>query len=163
MHKPDQLKRVLLAHVPGLQADPDRLAIFVDKGKVICRGTKSLSFAYEYTLNIVIQDYTGTHNELMMPILAWVAEQQPDLFDRPPHEAISFESEILDADASDVSIDLQLSERVLVERGEDGKYQVRHLDDGRTPDAFAGVCGVNLWYGMLGEDIIVERPADSAE
>jgi len=34
MEKPDTLRRVLLAHVPQLGADPSKLSLFVDKGRV---------------------------------------------------------------------------------------------------------------------------------
>jgi hypothetical protein len=159
MHKPEALKRVLLERVPTLKDNPERLSIFVDKGKLVARATTTLSFEYHYTLNVVIQDYAGSHDALMLPILVWIAEAQPDLLERAPNEPLTFESELLDSDASDVSLDLQLSERVLVERKQDGTgYNVRHLEDGRAPDAFAGVCGATLWQLELGDDVLFESP-----
>jgi hypothetical protein len=154
LRKPDALKRVLLAHVPGLRDDPASLALFVDKGKVIARGTGSLSFEYGYTLNIVAQDYAGDIDALVLPILVWIAEAQPDLLDRAPNQPFTFESEILDGDTADVSIDLELTERVLVERNSEGGVNIRHLDDARVPDAFAGACGATLWQGLLVDEAL---------
>ncbi|SDA21556.1 phage tail protein [Sphingomonas sp. NFR15] len=153
MKKPEGLKRLLLAAVPGLAADPTRLAMFIDKGKLTARGTGTLSFEYSYTLNIVVQDYSGEIDDLMVPIVAWVAEMQPDLLDRAPNEPFTFESEILDGDAADVSIDLELTEAVRVVRKPEGGFTATHLDEPSREDAFAGVCGVNLWQLLLREDM----------
>jgi len=151
--KPEGLKRLLLAAVPGLAADPTRLAMFIDKGKLTTRANGSLSFEYSYTLNIVVQDYSGEIDALMVPLIAWVAEQQPDLLERDPREPFTFESEILDGDAADVSIDLELTEAVRVVRLPEGGYTATHLDEPSRDDAFPGVCGVNLWQLLLREDM----------
>lgn len=164
MKKPEGLKRLLLASVPGLQNDPTRLAMFIDKGKLTTRANGSLSFEYSYTLNIVVQDYSGDIDALMVPLLAWVSEMQPDLMERDPREPFTFESEILDSDAADVSIDLELTEPVRVTRREGGGYEVTHLPEPSRGDAFEDVCGVNLWRLLLREEMIepsvITIPAD---
>lgn len=152
--KPEGLKRLLLAAVPGLAADPTRLAMFIDKGKLATRANGSLSFEYSYTLNIVVQDYSGEIDDLMVPLLAWISEQQPDLLERDPREPFTFESEILDSDAADVSIDLELTEAVRVVRKPEGGFTATHLDEPGRDDAFDGVCGVNLWRLLLLEDMV---------
>lgn len=153
MKKPDGLRRLLLAAVPGLAADPARLSMFVDKGSIEARAG-SLSFEYGYTLNIVVQDYSGDIDALMVPILAWVAEQQPDLLERDPRKPFSFEAELLDSEAADVSIDLQLTEAVRVLHLPEGGYQATHLDEPSRADAFDDVCGVNLWQLLLREEMV---------
>lgn len=153
MKKPDGLKRVLLAAVPGLAADPTRLSIFVDKGKIGARGTGSLSFEYSYTLNVVLQDYAGDVDALMVPVLAWIAEVQPELFDKDPREPFSFEVELLDGAAVDVSIDLDLTELVRVVPKPGGGYFVTHLDEPRAIDAFDDVAGINLRHLLLSDDV----------
>ncbi|MFA6125079.1 MAG: phage tail protein [Sphingomonas sp.] len=152
MKKPEGLRRLLLKVVPGLAADPSNLSMYIDKGSISARAG-SLSFEYGYTLNVVVQDYAGDIDALMVPILAWVAEQQPDLIERDPRKPFSFECEILDTDAADVSIDLELTEAVRVERRAGGGYLPTHLDEPSRDDAFPGVCGVNLWQVLLREEM----------
>jgi hypothetical protein len=154
MKKPDGLRRLLLAAVPGLAADPSRLSMFIDKGKLSFRASGTLSFEYAYTLNIVVQDYAGDVDALMVPLLAWIAEQQPDLLERDPREPFTFESEILDSDAADVSIDLQLTEAVRVTPKVGGGFDTTHLDEPSRADEFEEVCGVTLLRLLLREEML---------
>lgn len=151
MRKPDTLKALLLASIPALAERPENLLMFIDKGKVACRATRSLSFEYRYKLNIVVQDYAGDVDALFVPILAWVADNQPDLLERDQQEPFTFESEILDSDCADVSIDLELTERVRVDRLAGGGLSITHLDEPSRVDAFPGVDGVSLWQGVLAD------------
>jgi hypothetical protein len=146
--KPESLKALLLDSVPGLKDKPENLAMFIDKGRIAARLTDSLSFEYRYTVNVVVQDYAGDVDALFVPLLAWVAEQQPDLLERDQQEPFSFESQILDGDLADVSIDLELTERVKVARTEEGLV-VTHLDEPSRLDEFAGASGATLWAGIL--------------
>lgn len=152
MKKPEGLRRLLLKAVPALATDPANLSMYIDKGSVSARAG-SLSFEYGYTLNVVVQDYSGDIDALMVPILAWIAEQQPDLIERDPRKPFSFECEILDTDAADVSIDLELTEAVRVERQPSGGYRATHLEEPSREDAFSGVAGVHLWQALLHDQI----------
>lgn len=148
MKKPESLKALLLASVPGLADKPENLSMFIDKGRIAARLTGSLSFEYRYTVNVVVQDFSGDVDALFVPLLAWVADQQPDLLERDQQEPFSFESEILDGDLADISIDLELTERVKVARTDDGLV-VTHLDEPCRADEFADVRGVKLWQLLL--------------
>lgn len=152
MNKPDGLKRLLLAAVPGLAADPSRLAMFIDKGRIAAR-PGGLSFEYHCQLNIVVQDYAGGDDALFVPILAWIAEQQPDLLQRADGEPFTFESEILDGDARDVSIYLQLSEAVRVTPKEGGGFNSEPIPEYRDSDSFPGICCVPLRQIYLEDDL----------
>lgn len=158
MKKPDALKRLLLRVVPQLATAPENLALYVDAGRVAARTGATLSFEYRYKLNLVAQDFTGDRNALVVPLLAWIAEAQPDLLDRPDSEPFTFESEILDGDAADLSITLDLTERVSVTPRAEGGYSVDHLDDGMPADLdrFEGVCGVALWQLLLRDELIAQ-------
>lgn len=147
MKKPEGLRRLLLA--TALKDQPEKLQMFVDRGGITCRRGRDLAFQYGYTLSIFVEGYTGEVNALMVPILAWVAEQQPDLLDKPPYQPFTFESETLDANSADVSIDIDLTERVLVDRTGKSTFVARHLDEPVIADAFPGVCGVSLVAGLL--------------
>lgn len=163
MKKPDSLKRLLLLTVAQLAENPENLALYVDEGKVAATSGASLSFEYRYKLNLVAQDFAGDRNALIVPLLAWIAEVQPDLLERPGAEPFTFECELLDGDSVDISITLDLTERVSVRTRPEGGFEVNHLDD-PTPDAldrFDGVCGVNLWQLFLRDELIAQsaRPA----
>lgn len=152
MKKPDILRSMLLTSVPSIGAAPETLSMFIDKGRVAARLTKSLSFEHRYTLNIVVQDYAGDMNTLFVPLLAWIAHYQPDLFERGEQEPFTFEAEILDGDCADVSINLELTERVRVER-DGSQLTPKHLDEPSRADTFDDVTTAPLWCGVL-DDVI---------
>lgn len=147
MKKPDSLKAVLLRSVKPLADNPENLTLFIDRGAIGCRAG-SLSFQYSYTLNVVVQDFAGNIDTLIVPILGWIAENQPELLQKGDSQPFTFEAEILDGDLCDVSIDIALTERVRVTPAQGGVH-VTHLDDTLPPDAFPGVVGVRLIDGVV--------------
>ena len=56
MNKLKSLRDYLLANIPTLAQNPERLLIFADKGKVISNSL-SLSFEYDYTDNLIVTDF----------------------------------------------------------------------------------------------------------
>lgn len=153
MQKPESLRQLLYA--TALVGQTEKLATFIDRGRVECRRGANLTFKYHYTLNLVVQGYAGSVDALMIPILAWIAEQQPDLLDRTPNEPFVFESELLDADTADVSIELELSELVLVARTGKSAFTATHVPEPVLADAFPGVCGVSLVQGLLDDGMTI--------
>lgn len=151
MNKPEGLRRLLLA--TALKGAGDKLSMFVDRGRLRARMTGSAAFEYAYSLEIVVQDYAGSIDDLMVPVLAWVAEQQPDLIERNGSDAMTFESELLDGDRADVSITLELTEVVMVERTGDRAWTATHLPEPPRGDAFPGVCGVALLRGIVADEL----------
>lgn len=153
MKKPEALRAHLLRWLPALAENPERLQLFVDGGRVVARAGASLSFEYRYALDVLVTDYAGDRNLLVVPILAWIARYQPDLFRRDGNEPFAFEAEILESEACDISIKLDLTELVRVTPRADGGFDVETLDEPDTGDHFAGVCGVNLWEIFLQGDL----------
>lgn len=151
MRKIDSLRELLTRAVPSLKADPSKLAIFYDRGKIASR-LGNLSFEYRYAANLVIEDYAGDPDAVMIPIIAWIADNQPELLQRQDSEPFAFEAEWLAKDLHDLSITIELTERVLVSRV-DGGVNARHLDDAIPPDIFPGAEGARLWNG-LAEDLV---------
>lgn len=131
MNKPDSLRNHLLAEVPDLGRNPDRLLTFIDQGKVRCTAAPTLSFEYEYTLQLILTDFPGHPDTVMIPILGWVRMNQPELLANldKSKEGLKFEADILDKSKVDLSISLPLTERVLVKRNDQGKYDVSHPAD----------------------------------
>ena len=159
MKKPESLKKLLLATVPGLADNPETLQIFVDRGRIAGGGGRTLSFEYRYAVNVVLEGYSGEIDAVTVPVLAWLAENQPELLDKPNAEPFAFEAELLDGKASDISITIELTEAVLVVPREGGGYGVSHpaAPARHDVDRFADVpCGAKLWQLSFGPDIVAQ-------
>ncbi|HCN4591937.1 TPA: phage baseplate assembly protein V [Escherichia coli] len=74
MLKPDSLRRALTDAVTVLKTNPDMLRIFVDNGSIASTLAASLSFEKRYTLNVIVTDFTGDFDLLIVPVLAWLRE-----------------------------------------------------------------------------------------
>lgn len=128
MNKPDSLRAHLLAHVPALENDPERLLIFIDNGTVHCTAARGLSFEYAYQLQMIFTDFAGHPDTVMVPLLEWLRMNQSELLTNldKAAEGIKFEVEVLDSSKVDMSLTLALTERVIVKRQTDGSHQVTH-------------------------------------
>lgn len=121
MIKPGQLRDHLLKAVPGLAVNPDRLLVFVEDGHVVGVYSRNLSFSYAYTLNLIITDFGGNPDSIMLPVLQWLTRHQPELLANPARRGeVKFEVDVLANDLVDVSLTLPLTERVLVNPDADG-------------------------------------------
>lgn len=131
MNKPGSLRRHLLEHIGELSHDPDRLLIFIENGKIRCTAAAGLSFEYEYSLQMIITDFAGHPDSVMIPLLGWLRTNQHELlanFDKNK-DGIQFDAEIMANDLVDLSITLPLSERVIVKLQPDGALDVKHPDE----------------------------------
>lgn len=128
MNKPDNLRAHLMASVPELKHNPDKLLIFIDKGKVRCTAAASLSFEYAYDLQIILTDFAGNPDSVMLPLLGWLRVNQSELLANLDKSAdgIKFEADVIDHSKVDMSVTLPLTERVLVKKQADGTYDVKH-------------------------------------
>ncbi|MCI3908852.1 phage tail protein [Pseudomonas viridiflava] len=124
MNKPESLRAHLLSHVPDLMQNPDRLLIFIDSGRVRCTAAASLSFEYGYQLQIILTDFAGHPDTLMLPLLQWVSLNQSELLANleKSAEGITFEADMIDQSKVDLSITLPLTERVVVKQRADGTH-----------------------------------------
>lgn len=141
MLKPASLRAALETALPELAANPDRLIIYIDQGRVENRAGASLSFEYRYRLNVVLLDYAQHASAAVVPILAWLRVNQPEVELNPAigEQAFSFEAEILNHSAMDFAIRLQMSERVIVTQDPDtGETHARHVGEPAIGDG----CGV---------------------
>ncbi|MGA5935743.1 phage tail protein, partial [Escherichia coli] len=53
--------------VTVLKTNPDMLRIFVDNGSIASTLAASLSFEKRYTLNVIVTDFTGDFDLLIVP------------------------------------------------------------------------------------------------
>lgn len=140
MNKPQSLRSALNKSVPYVAENPDRLHLFVDSGQLVATPAASLSWEYRYTLNVVITDFTGDQNLLMAPVALWLRENQPDALQNSEarERLFTFEVDILANDRCDISMDLKLTERVIVTE-EDGKARIEAEPEPDAPEEFWAV------------------------
>ena len=153
MLKPQQLRKALTDSVPLLQRNPDSLNVFIDSGRIVSTLATSLSFEYQYRLNMVITDYTGNIDLLIVPLLEWLRVNEPDIMATKDKQqnGFTFKADVISDTASDISIDLQLTERVIIRRVGD-ELHVEHIGENTLPEndarplqLYAGGALVSEW------------------
>lgn len=152
MKKPADLRAHLTRWVPDLAANPDKLHLFIEKGRLATKIGTGLGFEYRYTLQIVITDFAESPDVLSVPMLVWIQTNQPDLLLNTMlrDSTFAFEAEIVDHDKIDIALTLELAERVLV-RQVTGGYECEHIGEPPLPDDLSGVRG---WQSYLDGEVI---------
>ena len=138
MRKPASLRKHLEAYVDWLKKHPDKLVLRVANGHISTKNGVSLSFEWRYTLEVLVMDVAHPPEEVVVPILAWLTEHQPDLYERL-QKILNFEAEPVNHDAIDLLFKLDLSEAVIVHK-KPGGYRCEHVDEPRAED-FEGDLG----------------------
>lgn len=141
MNKPNQVRELLENAVPHLKRNPDSLHIFVEAGSVCATGAGlNLSFEYQFNLVIVATDYPEHADRIIVPLLAWCRDNQPELLMNPDRrDGFRFRAEQLNNKTVDVELTLALTERVKVYPDHNGVVQVEHLPEPPLLDAPDGV------------------------
>lgn len=149
MNKPESLRSHLLATVAEFKHNPDRLLIFIDNGKVRCTAAHTLSFEYSFDLQIILTEFAGHPDSVILPILGWLSVNQSELLENleKVKDGIQFEADILDKNKVDLSITLPLTERVVVGEDGQGNTTVKHPNE---PQYVAGYLDPNWKPGAQG-------------
>jgi hypothetical protein len=149
MNKPENLRAHLLATVAEFKHNPDRLLIFIDNGKVRCTAANTLSFEYSFDLQIILTEFAGHPDSVILPILGWLSVNQPELLENldKVKQGIQFEADILDKNKVDLSLTLPLTERVIVGKDDQGNTTVKHAGE---PQRVAGYLDPNWVPGAQG-------------
>jgi len=130
MIKPQALRQHLVAAMPALASDPERLLVFVDDGGLVASFAAGLSFQYRYTLELVLRDFSGAPEAVMVPLLQWLTRHQPDLLANPENrDKLTFEVDVLSDTLVDLAIRLPLTERVRVAQDDAGAFQLQYLPE----------------------------------
>lgn len=139
MIKLQHLRDHLLNAVPDLARNPEKLHTFANDGKVtFARGTH-LSHQYTLDAQILITDYSGTLDTVMIPLLQWLNHYQPDL---DMDDAVQLEAEILDHQRWDLALTVRLTERVVAKVDCDtGRINAEH----RLPEFPLDACPAEHW------------------
>lgn len=116
MHKLKSLRQALIDAIPQLNANPERLQMSVGSGNIDARLASSLSFEKRYVLNAKVSGFTGDSEGFFVPVLAWLRENQPDIFtlDDGRKNGYTFAIVLNDDATMDISISMQLTERIIV-------------------------------------------------
>lgn len=130
MVKAELLRTVLQNTIPLLADNPDKLELYIDEGNVIGTGSHSASFEYQYTLNIIINDFAQSIDMVMVPIMEFIRQNQPELVDNPERrkDGFRFIADLNNHDSTDISIYLKLTERVIVKE-ENGVNKITHANE----------------------------------
>lgn len=160
MRKADSLRQWLTAFLPDLKTHPDRLQIYVEGGQIGTRQSRTLSFLYAYTLKVGIWDFAGDADTIMVPMLAWIEKEQPQLLRRTDGQPFTFEAELLDSEASDILISIDLNETVLVLPRADGSgYDIEHPKEPDFTDQFTDVTA-SFTSALAGDVPVLPEPAE---
>ncbi len=152
MKKPSSLRAHLLAAIPALEHNPDRLLIFVENGHIAATYAPALSYQYQYQLELVVTDFAGGPEQVMVPLLQWLVRNQPELLANPANRGqIAFEVDVLADDLVDLALKLSLSERVIVTPTADGGFDLQFKDEPRVDDGHAAI--------LAGGPVVVEGTA----
>ncbi|MYL96439.1 phage tail protein [Novosphingobium sp. FGD1] len=111
MKKPGLLRAAIAALLPDMARDPDRLAMWVERGNVRATGNAQRGFSWEYDLIVVAENYTGDPAQLFFVVVDWLRVQQPDLL-QANSPGFPFEVDVIDARTVDVRMTLPLREVV---------------------------------------------------
>lgn len=137
MLKPASLRRAIETALPDIAANPDRLILYIDQGSIEHRAGASLSFEYRYRLNVILTDYAGHASAAVVPMLAWLRTNQPEIALNPElgERALAFEAEILTHNTMDLAFQLLLTERVIVtEDTTTGAITAQHVGEPSLDD-----------------------------
>lgn len=155
MRKADSLRQWLTATLPDLKTHPDRLSIFVEAGQIKARQSRTLSFSYGYTLKVGIWDYAGDADHIIVPLLAWIEREQPELLRQSDSQPFSFEAELLDGDTSDIVISIALTEaRIVNLSGSGDGYEIDRPAEPDFTDQFEGIVA-KFRHGFAGLESVI--------
>ncbi|QHM74102.1 hypothetical protein C7M52_00023 [Mixta theicola] len=135
MLKPKSLRETLINHVPLLAQNPARLQVLMPSGQIVSTFAPSLSFEYHYQLRLIVTDYTDDIDLIIVPILVWLRENQPEMMASAEkcRTGFTFKTEAVSDACCNINIDLQLTERVMVRQEEDALH-VDHLGEPPLPE-----------------------------
>lgn len=111
----------------GLNIKAKDLLTFAEKGTVTSyQGTdnQNRNFKIEYVAHLILTDYAGEPQTLLFLMSEWIDANVPDRTE----EALKFHVDVTNHKAADVSIQIQLSETVVV-NAVDGGTQLDHQSD----------------------------------
>jgi len=137
--KHNALREAIALALPEFARDPERLSMWIEKGRIRSPMTESRDFEWEYNLYLTTQDFTGHPSVLFLAINDWLRVNQPELL-QPGSAGYDFEVDVVDDKTVDLHVWLDLTECVRVTKQDDGTDDLQHLseDANLLPDDLQG-------------------------
>lgn len=131
MLKIDSLRDALTTANTWCRAHPEAFTVFVEEGGIETTG-ETPSFVYRYSLVLFVMNFTGDIDDIVLPLMAWLWQNQPDLLLNPEkNRDVKFTTLINNDDSADVLFEIPVRERVNVVRADDGSVKAEHLPEPR--------------------------------
>ena len=131
MLKIDSLREALTTANTWCRANPEGFTVFVEEGGIETTG-ETPSFVYRYSLVLFVMNFTGDIDDFVLPLMAWLWQNQPDLLLNPEkNHDVKFTTLINNDDSADVLFEIPVRERVKVVRADDGSVKAEHLPEPR--------------------------------
>lgn len=146
MQKPKSLRQAIENALPELAQNPEKLVMFVQQGS-ISSNKATLSHSKNYTLTLLITDFTGDLDVLETAIIHWLQTNQPDILGagQVERDSFQFDVDILSHDSADVLYQLKLSERVVALRDEEtAQIHITYAPEPQHIQDLTGVFG-EMW------------------
>ncbi|EPQ5849843.1 TPA: phage tail protein [Klebsiella variicola] len=132
MKKAELMRDALTRNNTWCKANPELFIVWVEKGHIQIEATGEASFMYHYTIQVLVVDFPGQIDDLMLPLLAWAWQQQPDLLLNPDNNRkVEFDADIINDDVADILFKVPAWERVMVTKDAFGKPKAEHLAESR--------------------------------
>ena len=116
--------------------------------------TASLSFEYSFKLNLIVTDYAGDADAIMVTLNAWLKGHQLDLManEETRKHGIAFEVDLNNHETVDILIKLDLTERVAVKRDDKGRLDIQRLAEIQSTPAYDDA----FWMLYAGDTLLAE-------
>lgn len=148
MLKPNEIREIITRSNPYLRVNPDKMQVFIDAGHIRLRGAASLSYEYAYTLRVIVQDFNGHADLIILPLLVYLRVNQPELFENKDksQNPIRFDIEFLNQECIDIALDIDLTERVIVSTdANSGRLRAEHVPEPENEYFPSEAITIEIW------------------
>nr|WP_314121382.1 phage tail protein [uncultured Brevundimonas sp.] len=161
MRKPNSLRAALVAALDAKHRFSERpadLHMVMQDATPVADGRPGMAYVWHYTLAIGFLDFTGSPDEIALPILTWLQRWQPDAFATADKlkNVFNLDVEFMADDIVDVMVRLKLSEVVSMVGRPDGGMDLTRPEE---PMPFALIGGPPLHAVYLEGELILHCDA----
>ncbi|MBJ9370560.1 phage tail protein [Acinetobacter sp. TGL-Y2] len=131
MNKPISLRDYLIKSIRFLQLNPDKLTMFIESGRY--RSTLATGYSMESIcpVKLIIQNFSGDPDVVAFLLFQWLRTHQSELMANLEKNktAVKFEAEILQNDEYDIMFEVELTERVIIQKQADGSFNFTYPEE----------------------------------
>jgi hypothetical protein len=117
MKKLQSFRDVLLHSCGEIAIDPQKTAIFAERGQVVPGGAAGDGFEYRYQITAIVQDFAGDVDAVSLAIVRWMRAELPGVLKNPERaeRAFRFEVEMITSELVDLQIEVDVEEPVAID------------------------------------------------